>query len=387
MNLIFLSHDKTLFSQTAASDTAERQIAYAKILVKKRPDSHLHLLVRTDTANDPIQQLSPHVTIYAVGQSLHKFIRNTAKIAKQIAQNTGIDMVSSQSPFSDGIIALWISRKFKAKLFVQLHMSSLDNTSWLAENATNQIRTWFAHIVMKRATAVRVTNPSIKKWLVTKWQLPANRICINAVGHINLTPDPDIQRSQNPSLLYVGRLSSEKGVALLLESFAAVIDELPTATLTIVGDGPQKEDLIYLSNQLNLKKQVTFAGSLPPEELPAYYQNAWLFVLPSHHESFGRVILEAYSLHLPVLATATEGAKLLVKTGETGFLVPIADKDALSQQIITALKQPDVLAKIGNSAYAFVQDEYTVEKMRQAFVTMWINIVEMNRCNSIEAPL
>ncbi len=379
MNLIFLSHDKTLFSNSADSDTIKRQIVYAKLLVERRPHSHLHLLVRTDTTHDSIRHLSPHVTIYAVGRPLPTFICNTIKIAKQIAQQAPIDLVSSQSPFSDGILAWWISRKFNVKLFVQLHMSSLGNASWLAADATNHLRARAARMIMTRAAAIRVTNPTIKTWLVNQWHLPAERIFINAVGHLNLEPQPNIQRSHHPSLLYVGRLSSEKGVDILLNAFASIAEALPTATLTIVGDGPQKGDLQQLSNQLNVQNRVTFTGALPPDALPAHYQTAWLFVLPSHHESYGRVILEAYSLHLPVLATTTEGAQLLIQPDKTGFLVPIADKNALSEHMITALKQPNVLAKMGNSAYAYVQDNYAVDNLRQAFVDMWINIVETRR--------
>jgi glycosyltransferase involved in cell wall biosynthesis len=123
-------------------------------------------------------------------------------------------------------------------------------------------------------------------------------------------PDSVAEPDDPPHLLYVGRLSEEKGVRELAEA----ADGLP---LVVVGDGPLR----------SLFPQAV--GFVPPSELGAYYERAAVVVVPSRREGYGVVAREAMAYGRPVVATAVGGLVDAVEDGVTGMLVPSRDPRAL----------------------------------------------------------
>ncbi|MCB1009079.1 MAG: glycosyltransferase, partial [Acidobacteria bacterium] len=114
------------------------------------------------------------------------------------------------------------------------------------------------------------------------------------------------------TLLYVGRLTREKNLEVLLDAFAAVAERRPGVHLAIVGDGPARGAL-----EARAVGGVAFTGYLEGDELAAAYASADLFVFPSRTDTFGNVVLEAMASGLPVLATPVDGAVDLVVDGAT----------------------------------------------------------------------
>ena len=110
----------------------------------------------------------------------------------------------------------------------------------------------------------------------------------------------------NPSppeyeLIYVGLLSRYKRIDLLLQSFAASSPASSEAKLLIVGDGPEKQALQQLAEQLEISSRVDFVGKIPFEQLPAYYCNARTFIMTSQGEGLPMAMIEAMSCGLPVI--------------------------------------------------------------------------------------
>jgi glycosyltransferase involved in cell wall biosynthesis len=140
----------------------------------------------------------------------------------------------------------------------------------------------------------------------------------------------------------VARLVSQKNVDGLLRAFDRATEDAD-ATLTVVGDGPERPSLQRTARRLGLADRVAFRGRLGREGVRAALWDAHAFVLPSHHETFGVVLLEAMATGLPVVATASGGPEDLV-TSETGCLVPPGDPDALAnalQRMITSWSSYD----------------------------------------------
>lgn len=131
------------------------------------------------------------------------------------------------------------------------------------------------------------------------------------------------QKSFQGRFLYVGRLAKEKNLLLLLRVFAA----LPDLTLTIIGDGPLKDEL-YQKAPDNVK----FLGHIPYARLPRYYQEHDAFILPSVKEPWGLVVEEAIYYDLPIIASKTVGASVdLVEQAQTGVLFdPLSEQSLIS---------------------------------------------------------
>ena len=132
------------------------------------------------------------------------------------------------------------------------------------------------------------------------------------------------------NIISVGRLSKEKGFADLIEIFSNIESE--DWTLTIVGDGDEKENLETLIKDNNLESKVILTGFLNKEELYKLYENSSLYVMTSFEESFGLVLVEASSFGIPLIAfDSAIGAKEIIQ--ENGILVSNRDKSVMIKKI------------------------------------------------------
>ena len=128
---------------------------------------------------------------------------------------------------------------------------------------------------------------------------------------------PDVLPADRFNVLYTGRLSREKGLELLCESFLIARDRDPRLHLVLAGTGPEHEQL-----RARLGAAATFLGWVEGDALARAYASADLLVFPSATDTFGQVILEAQASGLPVLAVDAGGAAELIETGRSGCLVP-----------------------------------------------------------------
>ncbi|MFH0982963.1 MAG: glycosyltransferase [Planctomycetota bacterium] len=133
-----------------------------------------------------------------------------------------------------------------------------------------------------------------------------------------------------PVVTYLGRLSQEKGVIVLLEAFALVARRM-NAHLDVIGTGPMRTEMEDHAARLGISGQVTWHGRVPPGE-PFFVAlgRGDTFVLPSFSEGTPSVIPEAMSQGLPVVATRVGGVPELLQDGAAGLLVPPGDAQALA---------------------------------------------------------
>ena len=145
--------------------------------------------------------------------------------------------------------------------------------------------------------------------------------------------------TQERVLLYVGRLSPEKGVDDLLRAYAHARRYYSVlARLVIVGDGAERSRLKALASQLGLQGDVTWAGWKRPGEVSEYMNAADFLCLPSHNEGVANVVLEAFSCGIPVVATAMGGIPEIM-TSATGVLASPKQPESFSAALGKALSQ------------------------------------------------
>lgn len=152
-------------------------------------------------------------------------------------------------------------------------------------------------------------------------------------------------------MLFVGRLSIEKGV----DSLARAVVSVPDAQLRVAGDGPQAESLGSV-------KGVAMLGSLSAEAVWHEMNSAIALVIPSIcYENFPRTIVEAYAAGLPVIASRIGALADLVIDGETGLLFEPGNSQDLASKMIWALENPVEMAVMGQKARVRYELEYTPE--------------------------
>jgi D-inositol-3-phosphate glycosyltransferase len=164
-------------------------------------------------------------------------------------------------------------------------------------------------------------------------------------------------------VLFVGRIEPLKGIDTLLRAMALVVPEIPCwredLSVIIIGGAPgagiervtaEVARLENLRAELGIEELVTFQGAQDQDTLVYYYAAADMVVMPSHYESFGMVALEAMACGTPVVASKVGGLAFSVQDGQTGFLVPDRDAEALAEKIRLLLCDDELRQKLGLQA-------------------------------------
>ncbi|HWB13450.1 MAG TPA: glycosyltransferase [Pirellulales bacterium] len=146
--------------------------------------------------------------------------------------------------------------------------------------------------------------------------------------------------------VYVGRVSKEKNLDLLLEAFVELRREGADAELLVVGDGPYLEALVDHYRRAD----VIFTGFLEGETLAAAYASADVFVFPSTTDTFGNVVLEAQASGLPVIVSNRGGPAEIVADGESGMIFDAAEPGSLKRVMRRLLTNPDLRDRLAAGA-------------------------------------
>ena len=191
--------------------------------------------------------------------------------------------------------------------------------------------------------------------------VPATRVHLipNGVDIARFAPRA-VARADGPRILYVGRLSAEKNLGTAIAAAAKLSRRWPLR-LTFIGAGPLESELRCLAAQACVTAD--FPGVLDHRRLPARYQDADVFVLPSFTEGHPKVLLEAMASGLPCVASDCTGNRSLLTDGETGLLFDPGDADALASRLERLFADPAFARRLGERGRARVAAEYDLGRL------------------------
>lgn len=213
--------------------------------------------------------------------------------------------------------------------------------------------------MLRHMDAVIVFSKDQKQLVTSKYHVDPTNVHIvpNGVGEEYFRTEP--RTPHRPfRLLFVGRLSPQKNLPLLLQALQGVSEKFET---TIVGAGELNEKLRQLAQNYNLHN-VRFAGRKDGRELLAMYEHADAFVLPSEREGMPLVLLEAMAMRLPIIGTDVLGTRDLVHSGKNGYLVPLGKPDELQKALLVLASDPKTYADMSSRAAA-VAAEFSWHKL------------------------
>ncbi|WP_426506607.1 glycosyltransferase family 4 protein [Dactylosporangium sp. McL0621] len=171
-----------------------------------------------------------------------------------------------------------------------------------------------------------------------------------------------------PVIVCVSRLVPRKGQDVLIRALPHIRRAVPDAALLVVSGGPYRATLERLAREQGVGEHVVFTGAVAWAELPAHYAAGDVFAMPCRTrrrgldvEGLGIVYLEASATGLPVLAGDSGGAPNAVREGETGFVVPGRDVDAVADRLVTLLRDRALAARMGAAGRAWVESEWRWE--------------------------
>lgn len=260
----------------------------------------------------------------------------------------------------------------KGKILTSFHGESsyaLQQNKYLSDYST----------LFEQGDAILPMSDKEKEDLI-KLGCSAQKIVVHRMGvdlsqFIYKPRQPD--RDGKIQLLSVARLAPKKGLAYGIRAVAEVLKKHPHLEYNIVGDGPLKEELQALINSLGVQENVKLLGWKRQEEVIQLTQAAHIFLAPSiisddgDQEGIPVSIMEAMAQGLPVLSTLHAGIPELIREGESGFLVPERDVDALANRLAYLVEHPERWPEMGEAGRNFIEEFHNVDKLNDQLVQLY----------------
>lgn len=302
---------------------------------------HLTINIKTKSVISPKIIFAQKQIIRIIKQEhieiIHAHTRVTQVLAHLVSKRTGVAYVTTCHGF------------FKPRLFRKIFPCWGSRSVAISE----AVRTHLVNDLGMRKEDVAVVHNGveIERFTPDKFSLAEKENFKRGYGF----------KSGAPVIGTVARLSSVKGQRYLILAMKKLLKDIPQIQLLLVGDGPEKDNLINQSKELGLENNVFFAPSTLDTSVPLSVME--LFVFPSLLEGLGLAIIEAQAMGLPVVASDVGGIYTLVKDGLNGFLVHPKDEQALAEAILKVLKNRKKAQEMGRLARKQARQNFDLQEM------------------------
>jgi glycosyltransferase involved in cell wall biosynthesis len=277
------------------------------------------------------------------------------------------ELVHAHWWFPNGVVGTWVSGLAHIPLVTTLH-----GTDVRLARKVGVARPLFAH-VLKHSAAVT----TVSRWLKDEAEALAPGV------HTTVAPMPVSTNLFGPGssrdgqrVLFVGRLNDQKGTEHLLRAFASM--KTAAASLDIVGDGPNREALKGLAQQLGVASRIRWHGQVSQSELPQFYQRAAAVVIPSVDEGLGLVAVEALLCETPVVAFDSGGLRDVIQHEKTGLLVKPGDNAALATALDDLLAREGRGSALGRAGRLYALSAFAPESAARRYAGIYRQVLATN---------
>ncbi|MCC6738488.1 MAG: glycosyltransferase family 4 protein [Planctomycetia bacterium] len=299
------------------------------------------------------------------------FPLDAARVAARLAKAGTFDLVTCQDPFTTGVAAWRVARRFGLPLNVQVHFDFMGNDWWEQEKLRHRPAAAFARWMLRKAATIRVGTTRERAKFVEAGFAADRVFCVPVAVDVDAF-EAAAKRDFRAELLggpfrrlvaAAGRMVYQKDFGTLLKA-AALLP--PDVLVAIAGDGPQKARLAA-----GAPKNVRFLGQVAHGEVRDLFRACDVFALSSVYEGTGLVMVEAAAARKPIVATDVAGAADVVLPGRTGFVVPVKDSVALAARLAELLDDPHRAAAMGQAGREHVRATFGPDRTEAGLLEMW----------------
>lgn len=228
----------------------------------------------------------------------------------------------------------------------------------------------------EQAAAVHCVSAAIREEARAFGLDPAKAIIIHpAVDPEFFKPgDEPISMPDRYRLITTGSLIWRKGYEYLLAAVRELVDRGVPVHLTIIGDGPERQRLLFTIHDLGLQEVVEAPGRLTSDQVRRRLRAADVFVLSSLSEGISNAVLEGMACGLPVVTTAVGGMLEAVDDGVEGYVVPARDVDALAYALEKLWREPGRRGPMGQAGRARIERDFSLSDQIEAFVRLFKSV-------------
>ncbi len=306
-------------------------------------------------------------TVHAVELSSRFSLKDVSHLM-QLCGERGIDVLHSHNVRANvhARVAGW-------RAGVPARVSTIHNSVYHYDVAPLNRRAYAMaeRLTLRWCDRVIAVSEGIAQQLRSGYGFPADKITVvpNGVDTGRLKPDRSREQVREAIgaepgasvLLQVGRLTPQKGFDILFEAVAQIAKRYPHLVVLAVGEGPLRQQLEGLAQQLNIESAVRFLGHR--EDVADLLNAADLVTLASRSEGMPYTLLEAMGSGRAVVATRIGGIEEVIKEEGTAQLVPTENPEALAAAITTLLDDPAHAAQMGSDAHDYIMEHHTAAGM------------------------
>jgi glycosyltransferase involved in cell wall biosynthesis len=251
------------------------------------------------------------------------------------------------APYWAGVpVVLLVHHLFGATAFQEAGLA-MAGATWLLEQPLP--------LAFRRVPVQAVSKSTADDLVRRGFRRESIEVIENGIDLDFYTPDPGVGRFPEPTLLYLGRLQKYKRVDLVIRAVARLRDSGVVARLIVAGKGAERPALEELARALRVDDRVEFAGFVSEERKRELFRRTWVNVLASPKEGWGISNIEAAACGTATIASDSPGLRDSVRHGETGYLVPHGNVDALADQLRALLREPHLRDSLGTAARRFAE--------------------------------
>ena len=240
-----------------------------------------------------------------------------------------------------------------------------------------QLSSWMEKEGLEACDAVIAVSQEMKRDILKCYDIPSSRVTVihNGVDPQKYRPRDGSRAVSNfgirtPFVLYVGRLSRQKGVFDLVDAMEQVPEDTTLVLVTGKPDTPEIEEELRRA-LAGMGHVVWIPEMLEDPDLVGLYNEAAVFACPSIYEPFGIINLEAMACETPVVASRVGGIKEVVVDRETGLLVPPGDPVRLGRALSKVLEDPRLAARMGKAGRRRVLQQFTWDRIAEKTLKLY----------------
>lgn len=290
-----------------------------------------------------------------------------AGLMNAVRKTGPFDLIHAHGALPCGHAAMLIGERLKIPFVVSVH--GLD--VFYEMQAGYAARGWCGKVserVYESANRVICISEAVRERLGEKFGANAE-VIYNGVDAEVFFPG---QESKSPlTILSVGNLIPIKGHGLLLRAFARVSERGPGSSLEIFGDGPERDRLVRLAEELGIRERVSFRGRQSREKIAEAMRRCAVFALPSSYEGLGCVYLEAMASGKAAIGCRGQGIEEIIEHGKNGFLIPPGDEAELSESLRMLLQNEELRGRVGSAARNTILQRHTFRRQAQRLTELY----------------
>jgi glycosyltransferase involved in cell wall biosynthesis len=299
-----------------------------------------HMIVFTLASDNlEVEQLSSGLVLHPTNSRSKLFmVFDAVRIASELIKKSGSEcIVTTQDPFAAGVVGYVLKKKFDIWWVAQEHGDVFGSTHWRSEHWTNWC--WFGVGVqlLRRADVVRVVSKRVRNNMIALGVVESKLTLLPVSIDVSQFKKKTTYRtdpSQPFHFLTVARLVKQKNFSLLLEAFHTAWEINPLIRLTIVGAGPELQNINQSISALFPTEHAPVTMQGWSNDVPNLLRECDAYVLSSNYEGWARVLIEALVTAVPVVTTDVGCATEVIKNEVHGLVVPVDSTHALTEALV-----------------------------------------------------